>query len=317
MMHGGDPRRDAAVVYKQNDDRSLPSAVRRPPSPVPRPFCTATRPPTHSFDAETNKQTKVEELQQVGNPNENEMDRYLKAVDDLQTVLGIHDGVLDGKKTLPLSRGGGGGGGSARGSTGEATAAAEAAFAATAASSNGHHRGSGTSGVFSSDDESLENSGGGGGGGTAGRAAAAAAASAAAAAEAAERSSGGRSSPARGNLLDLEENTPLEAGMLTGHGAGGMMVAFANGQFMASTNTAATNSVGGVSGLSGVEGVSGFNSSSSAGRGSTTTASNFASASDTGAVYGSGSNNFGSNSNNYGSGGGIGTGGDGPLGFGE
>ncbi|CAN0185289.1 unnamed protein product, partial [Ectocarpus sp. 4 AP-2014] len=115
--------------------------------------------------------------------------------------------------------------------------------------------------------------------------------------------SGGRSSPVRGNLLDLEENTPLETSM-TGEGAGGMMVAYTDGQFMASTS----NSVGGVSGVGGV----GFDSLSGAGQGSAT-ASNYASASDTGAVYGS--NQFGSNHNsssnnlgsiNFGSGGGGG-----------
>lgn len=34
------------------------------------------------------------------------MDRYLKAHDDLQTVLRLYEGVLDGKTTLPLGRSG-------------------------------------------------------------------------------------------------------------------------------------------------------------------------------------------------------------------
>ncbi|CAM9271567.1 unnamed protein product, partial [Scytosiphon promiscuus] len=68
---------------------------------------------------------KVEELGREGSPDEKDMDRYLTAHDDLQTVLRVYEGVLNGDKTLPLSRGGGGG---ARG-TGEATAAAEDAFA--------------------------------------------------------------------------------------------------------------------------------------------------------------------------------------------
>lgn len=224
---------------------------------------------------------------QSGNPDEKDLDRYLKAHDDLQTVLRVYEGVVDGSEALPLSRGGGGGGGGTRG-TGEATAAAEAAFAAAAvaaAKSNGAGN-------------AVENGG-------------AAKNGTAAAAAAATTASGGRSSPARGNLLDLEENTPLETSM-TGEGAGGMLVAYTDGQFMASTS----NSVGGVSGLGGV----GFDSFSGAAQGSAT-ASNYASASDTGAVYGS--NQFGSNHNsssnnlgstNFGSGGG---GGDGSSGFGE
>ncbi|CAN0011575.1 unnamed protein product, partial [Ectocarpus sp. 13 AM-2016] len=215
---------------------------------------------------------KVEDLGQSGNPDEKDLDRYLKAHDDLQTVLRVYEGVVDGSETLPLSRRGGGGG--ARG-TGEATAAAEAVFAATAAAAKSN----GT--AYSGDDNAVEN-GGAAKNGAAGEGTVAAAATA----------SGGRSSPARGNLLDLEENTPLETSM-TGEGAGGMMVAYTDGQFMASTS----NSVGGVSGLGGA----GFDSSSGAGQGSAT-ASNYASASDTGAVYGS--NQFGSI--NFGSGGGGG-----------
>lgn len=243
---------------------------------------------------------KVEELNAAGSPDEKDMDRYLKAHDDLQTVLRVYDAVLDGNEPLPLSRGAADA--AARG-TGEASAAAEAAFAA-AAGANGN---SGGGGAYSSDDDSVEDGAVGGGKGARAKAAGAAGAS------------GGRSSPAKGNLLDLEENAPLETGM-TGEGAGGMLVAYAGGgQFMASN----TNSVGGVSGVSGVSGVGGvgFDSSSSGPQGSAT-ASNFASASDTGAVYGS--NQFGSNSNQFGSnnfgssnfssGGG---GGEGPSGFGK
>lgn len=47
---------------------------------------------------------KVEQLQTSDNPDEKEMDRHLKAHDDLQTVLRLYEGVLDGKKTLPLRR---------------------------------------------------------------------------------------------------------------------------------------------------------------------------------------------------------------------
>eukprot|EP00903_Cladosiphon_okamuranus_P013042 g12167.t1 len=233
---------------------------------------------------------KVEELNVAGNPDEKDMDRYLKAHDDLQTVLRVYDAVMDGNEPLPLSRGAAG---TAVRGTGEATAAAEAAFAAAAAAaSNGNAGG----GAYSSDDESVENGVGGKGARAKGAGA-----------------SGGKNSPPKGNLLDLEENAPLETGM-TGEGAGGMLVAYAGGgQFMASN----TNSVGGVSGVSGVGGL-GFDSSSSGPQGSAT-----ASASDTGAVYGSnqfGSNQFGSNqfgSNNFGSsnfssGGGMG---DGSSGF--
>lgn len=242
---------------------------------------------------------QVEELNAGGNPDEKDMDRYLKAHDDLQTVLRVYDGVLDGNEPLPLSRGAAGAGSAG---TGEATAAAEAAFAAARANGYGHGHG----GAYSSDDDSVEDGGASGEGARAKTAAAAAVGA-----------SGGRSSPAKGNLLDLEENAPLETTM-TGEGAGGMMVAYADGQFMASN----TNSVGGVSGVGGL----GFDSASSGGGGpqGSTTASNFASASDTGAVYGSnqfGSNNLGSNigSNNFGSsnfssGGGVG---EGSSGFGE
>ncbi|CAM9280556.1 unnamed protein product, partial [Ectocarpus sp. 6 AP-2014] len=158
---------------------------------------------------------KVEDLGQSGNPDEKDLDRYLKAHDDLQTVLRVYEGVVDGSETLPLSRrGGGGGGGGARG-TGEATAAAEAAFAATAAAAKSNGA------AYGGDDNAVENGG--------------AARNGAAAGAAVATTSGGRSSPARGNLLDLEENTPLETPM-TGEGAGGMMVAYTDGQFMASTS---------------------------------------------------------------------------------
>lgn len=261
------------TACKKSGEDPLPNSLTRPP---PHPALTPS----------PLVRRKVEELNAGGNPDEKEMDRYLKAHDDLQTVLRVYDAVLDGNEPLPLSRGAAAGA-AVRG-TGEATTAAEAAFAATA---NGN---ASSGGGYSSDDESTE----GGVGRRGARAAKAAGAS------------GGKSSPAKGNLLDLEENAPLETDM-TGEGAGGMMVAYAGGgQFMASN----TNSVGGVSGVGGV----GFDSTSSGPQGSAT-ASNYASASDTGAVYGS--NQFGSNlgSNNVGSsqfssGGGVG---EGPSAFGE
>lgn len=276
-----------------------------PTIPLPPPSSTAATPPHTPC-----RRSKVEELNSAGNPDEKDMDRYLKAHDDLQTVLRVYDSVLDGNEALPLSRGATAAAAAGR-STGQATAAAEAAFAARV---NGNGDGGG---AYTSDDDSVED--GGGGGGSAAEGGGRGARRGRAAAAAAGAASGGRSSPAKGNLLDLEENAPLETGM-TGEGAGGMMVAYADGRFMASNTNTNTNSVGGVSGLSGVSGVGmGFDSSSSGPQGSAT-ASNYASASDTGAVYGSnqfGSNNLGSNnfgSSNFSSGGGVG---DGPSGFGE
>eukprot|EP00752_Nemacystus_decipiens_P002649 g2479.t1 len=46
---------------------------------------------------------KVEELNAAGHADD--MDPYLKAHDDLQTVLRVYDAVLDGDESLPLSRG--------------------------------------------------------------------------------------------------------------------------------------------------------------------------------------------------------------------
>lgn len=262
-----------------------------PPPSLPLPAITRQRVFLHRtfsrhfpVDIESKQ---VEELNGGGNHDEKDMDRYLKAHDDLQTVLRVYDGVLDGNEPLPLSRGSGGGR-----SLGEATASAEAAFAAAAAN--------GKNGTYSSDDSAEGGGGGDAGGGKGGGAAAAGT---------------GTNSPAKGNLLDLEENAPLETGM-TGEGAGGMLVAYTDGQFMAS-NTHGGVGFGGVSGVGGA----GFGSSSSNQPGSSATASNFASASDTGAVYGS--NQFGSNnqstgnqfgSSNFGS---VGGGGEGPSGFGE
>lgn len=196
---------------------------------------------------------QVEELERDGNPDEKDMDRYLKAHDDLQTVLRVYEGVLDGKETLPLSSLNSGGAKSALG--------------------NGRRQNG------SDDDESLVAGGISKGAkmprsrGRGGEA---------------ESDSGGRASPVTGNLLDLEENAPLEAG------AGGMLVAFDPGQFNATHTRGGSGSA------------AGFDSSSSVAQGSTT-ASNFPS--ETGAVYGS---NAAASSN-----GGGGGGGDSGAGFGE
>lgn len=257
------------------------------------------------------------------------MDRYLKAHDDLQTVLRIYEGVLDGKETLPLRRTDGGGlmGGDAYSDTGEG----QEGFGAIV-------------GVDSSDDDSLVqgpapvrrkgmdgdgdgDSGGGGGGDEGAGGDARARAHDSGLGGEAERNSSGRGSPAKGNLLDLEENAPLDM-RLTGRGAGGMMVEYSGGQFSANHQQSGVG--GGVGGTN--SGAAGFDSTSSAAHGSTT-ASNFNS--DTGAVYGSntfgsnnnygstsvnyGSNNFGSNnfgSNNFGSNNG-GVGGENGASFGE
>lgn len=226
--------------------------------------------------------SKVEELERVGNPDEKDMRRYLNAHDDLQTVLRVYEGVLDGNETLPLKRTGVGSAGGGGGNGGVV-----AGVGMAGAFDNGVH-------ADSSDDELPAEGAGaavkkgtraggrrsrGGGSGGGGR-------------DSGEGgASSGRTSPAMGNLLDLEENTPLEMGM-AGESAGGMMVAYSAGQF-------STNHAGGGGGSA-----AGFDSSSSAAPGSTT-ASNFPS--ETGAVYGS--NNFGSSNG--------GGGGDSAAGFGK
>lgn len=221
----------------------------------------------------------MEQLERVDNPDEKDMDRYLKAHDDLQTVLRVYEGVMDSKTALPLQRSGLAGAGAGAGAR--------------------------STGAEISDDDSLQGGEGAGGEGGEGggrrkkrtgggrrRAREGSAASRARAVEGAQAgtSSSGRASPAKGNLLDLEENAPLEMGM-AGAGTGNMTVAYTDGRFSANHGGAG----GGGGGAGGASSTAGYDSSSSAAQGSTT-ASNFPS--ETGAVYGSNtfaSSNGGSN----------------------
>ena len=193
---------------------------------------------------------QVEELEREGNPDEKDMDRYLKAHDDLQTVLRVYEGVLDGKNTLPLTNN----------------------LADLATGGARGPLGNGRCVDSSDDDEPLVS-----------REVIRRAATAVVGQRSGEQSggrgddSGGRSSPATANLLDLdlEESAPLEAGAGVGGRAsagGGMLVAYNAGQFNANNARGASGSA------------AGFDSSSSAALGSTTP-SNFPS--ETGAVFGS------------------------------
>eukprot|EP00904_Undaria_pinnatifida_P003699 jgi/Undpi1/1332/HiC_scaffold_11.g04724.m1 len=239
---------------------------------------------------------KVEELGRGGNSDEKDMDRYLKAHDDLQTVLRVYEAVLDGNETLPLKRGADaasalGGAAAGNGSSGGVSGIGGVGGSGGGAGGGGAN-GAGDGGGFSSDEEGEVVEGGKGAGGAGGvvrkkrggsgsgrrRHRRPNRESGGSSGRRSSRDSGGgssgRNSPTKGNLLDLEENTPLEMGM-AGELAGGMMVAYSAGRFSA-------NSASG--------GPAVFDSSSSAAQGSAT-ASNFAS--DTGAVYGS--NQFNSN----------------------
>lgn len=187
----------------------------------------------------------MEELERGDNPNEKDMDCCLKAHDDLQTVLRVYESVLDGNESLPLKR------------TGEAGDEGGDAF------SDGYEGGSMID--SNDDDDDDNNSLVRGKAGLRKRGAG-------------SSTSSSRASPARGNLLDLEENEPLDAALSQGgeSAVGSMLVAYNAGRF--SANHSGT---GGGTSING----NNFDSASSAALGSVS-ASNFAS--DTGAVYGSG-----------------------------
>lgn len=242
-------------------------------------------------------------MQSADSPDEKDMDRYLKAHDDLQTVLRLYEGVLDGKTTLPLNRSATGLAGVSGGGDGD-----EGVELGFGAFEGGAGRGVGATGDESSDDDSLNNGRVGrkkadpgrggkqrGVGGPRPRTASGGG------------ESSGRASPTKGNLLDLEENAPLDMG--AADGGGGMMVAYTGGRFEANTNY---NGPGGGS----VTGAAGYDRTSSASFGSGT-ASNIPS--ETGAMYGS--NTFNSSNNGSAFSGqaarGQTGGGDGGAGFGE
>lgn len=198
---------------------------------------------------------QVEYMESGGNPDEKDMDRYLKAHDDLQTVLRLYESVLDGKTSLPLRRPGEADENSDRG--GEKLSGVELGVF----DRNGEEAPA-EGGVDGANGESAVKAGSGQGGKRRARGAKAA------------RAGGNGSddrppSPAKGNLLDLEEDEPLQAG-LNGAGGGGLMVPYTGGGLQANAST-------------------GTDSASSVAFGSTT-GSNFPS--ETGAVYGS--NTFGS-----------------------
>lgn len=216
-------------------------------------------------------------MESGGNPDERDMDRYLKAHDDLQTVLRIYESVMDGKTSLPLRRPGL--------DAGDANREEEGGLSGVDLG------GSDVLGLESTEDngndllndEDRKSKAGSVRGSR-------------------RRSRGGRprtrsgtdntrhASPAKGNLLDLEENEPLEMGLDAG--GGGILVPYTGGVFQA--NTTGT----------------GADSASSAAFGSES-GSNFQS--ETGAVYGSsnGGSTFSGQAPTYG------ISGDNVTGFGE
>lgn len=112
------------------------------------------------------------------------MDRYLKAHDDLQTVLSLYESVLEGDTDLPLKR----------------------TDIVTNKKGRGDTGSGGASGVVdSSEDESLDGDASHGPNDTKSRGAVVAKGGS----EGNSANSSGRASPQKGNLLDLEENQPL------------------------------------------------------------------------------------------------------------